>query len=303
MTKYNSFCIAGGTGFVGKNLLNALKKENVKIRLLVRTEQKAEWAISEGFTPHLGDITKRESLKGIFDETDVAVNLVGIIMETKGLSFYQAHVEGTFNLVEEAKAAGVKLFFYQSALGAAIDSPFKYSKTKAQAEEIVKTSGLPYIIFRPSLIIGKGDGFTKSLLELVKPMPAIPVPGGGKARFQPLSIDDWVRCFLKAINDDAFIGKVIEFGGPEHLSYNEILKILMKMLGIKKPIVHLPKSIVKLSLPFNRMLSFLGANIPSISAEQIELLQVDNITDPKSIYKIFGFKPMKFEDALRKALS
>ncbi len=302
--KYESVAVAGGTGFVGKNLLKALKKEGLKkVKVLVRTEQKAEWAISEGFTPHFGDITKRESLRGIFDETDVAVNLVGIISETREVSFYQAHVEGTFNLIQEAKSSGVKLFFHQSALGASIESPFKYPKTKAQAEEIVRTSGLPYIIFRPSLIIGKGDGFTKSLLELVKPMPAIPVPGDGKARFQPLSIDDWVRCFLKAINDDTFVGRVIELGGPEHLSYNDILKIMMKVLGIKKPIVHLPKSIVKLSLPFNRMLSFLGANIPSVSAEQIELLQVDNITDPGSIEKIFGFKPMKFEDTLRKALS
>ena len=301
--RYRSFTVAGGTGFVGKHLLAALKKEDVKIRVIVRTEQKAEWAISEGFKPHLGDITRKEGLKGVFDDTEVAVNLVGIISETEGLSFYQAHVEGTFNLIEEAKKAGVRLFFYQSALGAELESPFKYSKTKAQAEEIVKTSGIPYIIFRPSLIIGKGDGFTRSLLDLIKPLPAVPVPGEGKARFQPLSIKDWVRCFITAVNDEGFIGKIVEFGGPEQLTYNEILNTVMDVIGIKKPIIHIPKTVVKMGLPFNRVLRFVGFRVPSVTSEQIDLLQVDNVTDPQSIEKTFGFKPLSFEDAIKEAVS
>ncbi len=301
--RYKKFFIAGGTGFVGKHLCKALKEDGCSLKLLVRSEKKAEQAIAEGYRPHLGDITRGESLKGALNDVDVVVNLVGLIQETPNLSFHRAHVEGTFNLIEESKNSDVKLFFYQSALGADLNSTFKYSKTKAEAEEIVKASGIPYIIFRPSLIIGKGDGFTKSLLDVINRFPFIPVPGKGEARFQPLSINDWVQCFLKAMTDYAFVGKTIEFGGPEHLTYNEILRILMATLGISKPIMHIPKSFVKAGLPLGKLASFIGIKTPSITSEQIELLQVDNITRTDSIEKHFGFKPMSYKEALKISLA
>ncbi len=301
--RYKSFFIAGGTGFVGRHLCKTLKEKGCAVSLLVRSEKKAEQAISEGYRPHLGDITRGKTLKGALNEIDVVVNLVGIIRQTPELSFHSAHVEGTFNLVEEAKKAGVRLFFYQSALGAELNSPFKYSKTKAEAEEIVKASGIPYIIFRPSLIIGKGDGFTKSILDVLERLPVVPVPGKGEARFQPLSIDDWVKCFIRTMEAEGFTGRTIEFGGPEYLTYNEIVKTVMDISGISKPVVHLPKGLVKAGIPLNRFASALGIKIPTITAEQIDLLQKDNITDIDSIEKHFGFKPMRYEDALKKALN
>ncbi|RMG75438.1 MAG: complex I NDUFA9 subunit family protein, partial [Nitrospirae bacterium] len=162
--------------------------------------------------------------------------------------------------------------------------------------------GIPYIIFRPSLIIGRGDGFTENLLELINHFPVVPVPGRGEARLQPLSVDDWVSCFLRAMEDENFVGKTIEFGGPEHLTYNEILRTVMRLLGVKKPIIHMPKAIVKAGLPIGRLASFIGIKTPPVTAEQIELLQVDNITDRDSIRKQFGFEPEGYEEALRKAL-
>ncbi len=300
--RYKNFFIAGATGFVGRHLCQALKEKSCNLTVLVRTEEKAEKAISEGYRPHLGDITRKETLKGALKDIDVVVNLVGIIRETSGLTFHKAHVEGTYNLIELAKNEGVSLFFYQSALGADLKSPFKYSRTKAEAEELVRASGIPYIIFRPSLIIGKGDGFTKNILELINRFPLIPVPGKGDARFQPLSVDDWVRCFIRAMEEEGLVGKTLEFGGPEHLTYNEILEILMDALGKRKPIVHVPKSLVKAGLPLGRIASLVGISVPSISSEQIELLQVDNITRTDSIEKQFGFKPMSYKEAIKRAL-
>ncbi len=294
--------ITGATGFVGSHLLKALQKDAVEARCLVRTEEKAKAVQSLGFDAVIGDITDRESLTGKLKGIELVVHLVGIIQEGSGITFNRVHVEGTENLINEALSAGVKNFFYQSALGADLESPFKYLKTKAEAEELLKISGLNFWIFRPSLIIGPGDGFTENIKELLRLSPVVPVPGSGNAKFQPLSIDDWVRAFMKTLKNSSSSGTIYEFGGPEHLTYNEILQIIMKEMGIKKPLVHIPVGIVKAGIPLTYLFRKLGVKIPPVSAEQLNLLQKNNITDIDSMEKHFGFKPESFETAIKKAI-
>ncbi|RMG02859.1 MAG: hypothetical protein D6726_06695, partial [Nitrospirae bacterium] len=198
-----------------------------------------------------------------------------------------------------AEGNEIGLFFYQSALGASEDSPFGYQKTKAEAEGLVKNSGLPYLIFRPSLIIGKLDGFSLRMKELIQNSPVIPVPGNGKSLFQPLYIGDWVRCLLKAIKTPAFYNRTIELGGPERISYNEILEMYMEALGVRKKIVHLPAGLVKATLPLSSIGRALGMKIPQASRDQIDLLQMDNITDPSLIEREFGFTPRRLKEYLQ----
>ncbi|HEC98162.1 MAG TPA: NAD-dependent epimerase/dehydratase family protein [Nitrospirae bacterium] len=298
--------IAGATGFVGRHLIRSLSSGKYKVRCLVRSDKEAGLCTSPGFETTKGDITDSESLKGKLEGVGIVVHLVGIIKEQGEGTFEKIHIEGTKNLVDEAKFSDVEHFFFQSALGADLRSPFKYLRTKAEAEEIVKGSGLPYTIFRPSLIIGPGDGFTENIKELLRLGPVVPVPGDGKARFQPIFIDDWVRCFLKIIDSRNFKNRVFEFGGPEHLSYNEILKIIMKEMEIKNPIVHIPPAITKAGLPFIQVFRSLGRTVgmkmPDVSPEQIDLLQIDNITDMDSVEHLFGFRPVGFEETIRKTL-
>ncbi|MBI5212724.1 MAG: complex I NDUFA9 subunit family protein [Nitrospirae bacterium] len=305
------FFIAGGTGFIGKHLVNAFAAKAYRVRCLVRTEDKARACKSLGFEAGIGDITDRESLKGKLDGCDTVVHLVGIIEEKGSMTFEKVHVEGTRNLVDEAQKAGVKHIFYQSALGASATSWAKYYKTKAEAEEIVKASGMPYTIFRPSLVVGDGDGFTEKLKELVHMGPFVPVPGNGNAKLQPIYVEDWIKCFMTLFFDNppsppfskGGMGGIYEFGGPEHLTYNEIVLQLMEALGINKPIIHIPLKIIKLSLPFYGISkgigSLLGKKVPSVTAEQLSLLQLDNICDKDSVEKSFGFVPVKYKDALK----
>ena len=154
--------IAGASGFVGGHLIDALLKNGYKLRCLARSE-KAEKALREkGIDVFSGDITIPETIEGALDGVDFVIHLVGIIEEKGSATFLKSvHVDGTKNLIAEAKRAGAKHFFYQSALGADKSSWSGYLRTKAEAEEIVASSGIPFTIFRPSLIIGKWDGFTK----------------------------------------------------------------------------------------------------------------------------------------------
>jgi NADH dehydrogenase len=302
------FFIAGGTGFIGSHLVDALSNGGYKSRCLVRTEGKAEICKKVGFEAAIGDITDRESLKGKLKDCDIIVHLVGIIEEKGKMTFENVHVEGTKNLVDEAKKSDVKHIFYQSALGASIISKAKYHKTKAEAEEIVKSSGIPYTIFRPSLVIGQGDGFTEKIKELVKLGPFVPIAGDGNTKFQPIYVEDWVKCFMEIFSDASriahYASHVYEFGGPEHLTYNEIILKLMEAMGINKPLIHVPLKIIELSLPFSRISmkigNILGKKIPSVTSEQLRLLQSDNICAKDSVEKIFGFTPLTYRDALKK---
>ncbi len=294
--------IAGGTGFVGRHLLESLKGSAVPVRCLVRGDQKAEWVRSMGFEAVRGDISDPDSLQDVMEGVGTVVHLVGIIQEQGETTFQSVHITGTQNLVNEAIASSVKRFIYQSALGADPDSPFKYLKTKAMAEEIVKSSNIPYIIFRPSLIIGGGDGFTERTKQLISVGPVVPVPGKGQARFQPLYIKDWIQCFHTVLSNGESTEKMYELGGPEHLTYIEILDEIMNALHVKKTIVHIPMGLTRLSLPFMGIIqsvaSSLGRTIPGVTEELLALLDQDNICELDAIQKHFGFTPMRLSEAL-----
>ncbi len=165
---------------------------------------------------------------------------------------------------------------------------------------------MPFTIFKPSLIVGPKDGFTERMKQLLAAGPVVPVPGDGKAKFQPLYIDDWVRCFRQCLEPEFPRNRTFELGGPEQLSYNEILRELMAVLGMDKPIVHMPMGLTRLSLPFmgvvQSLAAALGREIPAVTGELLSLLSVDNICALDSVERAFGFAPIPFSDALRKFL-
>ncbi len=289
--------IAGSTGFVGRHLVREASMKGIPMRCFVRDPSRLK-EFSQNIETVKGDILMPETLKGTMEGVKLVVHLVGIMEERDGNTFYGVHVKGTENLVNEAKRSGVGHFFYQSALGASFQGETPYQRTKAQAEEIVKTSGIPFTIFRPSLIIGKGDGFTERMVRLISSLPLVPVPGNGMARFQPLSIRDWIRAFMSVIDNPDARGRIYEFGGPEHLTFNGILGIMMDILSIKKPVIHIPLWMVKMGLPLSAILKLTGKDLPLPTMDQLRLLSMDNICDIDSFEKNFGFRPITFRESL-----
>jgi NADH dehydrogenase len=290
--------IAGGTGFVGRHLVSRLLKEGYKIRCLVRESSKVEDLKKLGVELAYGDITNYASLEEALKGIEKVIHLVGIIQESGKSTFRTIHVEGTKNLLKASLKNGVKLFFYQSALGADKRSSSEYHRTKAEAEDLVKESGIPYIIFRPSLIFGPGDQFILRLSSIIRSSPVIPVIGSGEVRFQPIYIEDWISCVLKALEDDGMRNRIFEFGGPEHLSYTEIIDALTEVLGIKRYKAYIPVHVMSPIVKFmERVLPK-----PPVTTEQIILLGQDNICDLKSVEENFGFKPITLKEGIQKFL-
>jgi len=285
--------IAGATGFVGGHLRDYLVQKGCEVKVLVRSSAAGKQFLSKGIQTIPGDITKPETLKGILSPDDFIVHLVGIITEKGDTTFQKVHVEGTRNLVSEAKRAGVRHFFYQSALGADIKGITPYLRTKAEAEEIVKSSGIPYTIFRPSLLIGPWDGFTKKMLDMIKISPVTPIPGDGKSRFQPLYIKDWLKCTLKVIEDPGGYSGTYELGGPQQLSYSEIVQIMTESSGRTRMKVNIPMGLMKIAAAVASILPS-----PPVTTDQLLMLEQDNITDIDGIEKKFGFSPVPLKEAL-----
>jgi NADH dehydrogenase len=291
--------IAGASGFVGGHLVDYLIAKGHRVGCLARSDKAKKSLSAKGAEIISGDITYPGTLSGILTPDDFIVHLVGIIAEKGNATFEAVHHKGTANLVAEAKRAGVRHFFYQSALGADKDSWSGYLRTKAEAEEILKQSGLRHTIFRPSLIIGPWDGFTKKLVEMLKLSPILPVPGEGSARFQPLYIKDWLACLGKVIEKPGAYVSTYEIGGPEHLSYREMVEKLSKALGQNRPTFKIPMGIMRFgALVFEKVLSS-----PPVTTDQLRLLEQDNICDPKSVEKNFGFVPIKYGEALKEFIS
>jgi len=288
--------VTGGTGFVGGYLIRRLRQEGLPVRTLARHPDRAQPLKDLGVEVVLGDISKKVSLERSAEGIERVIHLVGIIQETPGVTFRGVHVEGTRNVLEAARKAGVRHFFHQSALGTRPGAKSEYHRTKWEAEELVRQSGIPYTILRPSLIYGPGDGFTIRLSEMLKLVPVMPVIGSGKSRVQPVYIDDVVSCIIKAVTSDAFLNEIYEVGGPDQLTYEEVTKAIAEAMGIKRPAVHVPLFFMK---PIARTLETVLSN-PPLTTNQLIMLQEDNVCSMKDIRDAFGIEPLTFREGLRK---
>jgi len=290
--------VTGASGFVGSHLIKGLSEAGHLVRAFIRRPDEAKGVQGERIETAIGDVGDPESLFNAVKGCDAVIHLVGIIQPGPGYSFKSVHVEGTRNVVEAARAAGtVRHFIYQSSLGTGPEAKGGYYETKYAAERLTKSSGLDYTITRPSIIFGKMDGFTARMVKLVNQMPVVPIVGSGTVRLQPVYIDDLVEVFKKIILNPAFYGKTLEVGGPEQLTFNEIMVDIKEALGSKKPTVHVPLCLVRpAAAVMERLLPH-----PPVTNEQLDMLQKDNVCDCGSLGE-FGIRPTTFKAGLKKFL-
>lgn len=267
--------ITGGNGFVGRGIQESLKGR--PLRILARDPSDPVAPIDPATEVVEGDVTDPASLAGTFDDCEAVIHLVAIIEESGDATFDRVIRQGTDNVLEEAKRAGVRQFLLQSALGVRDDPHYPYFAAKWHAEQAVKKAGIPWTIFRPSLIFGPGDGFFTLLADLVKKAPVIPVAGDGESKFQPIHVSEVADAFRRALDDPGTIGKIYELGGPDILTYDQVIDIIARQLGTSRRKVHLPvglvKAVVTLSGPLPKAIQ------PPVTLEQLKMLDIDNCTD------------------------
>jgi len=292
--------ITGATGFVGQHIAARLIEDGHKLSCLVRsTEAEEVWYLDGiGADIFVGDILAADSLAAGIAGCDAVIHLVGVIYERRNASFEQIHVEGTGNVLAAAKQAGVGRFVHMSALGTRAGAAATYHRTKWDAEEKVRQSGLEYTIFRPSTIYGPGGDFINLLAGHVRRLPVVPVIGDGNYRMQPISVFDVAACFSSCLGRTRAACNIYEIGGPEALSYNEMIDTICHVLDKRRRKVHIPVALV-------RPVAWVGERIvpwPLLTTDQLTMLLEDNVCDISDMRQDLGVEPEPFASGLHEAL-
>lgn len=289
------YLVTGATGFVGRHLVRALLEKGIGVRCLVRPAGPRK-ELPEGVEIYPGDVAGPSGLDTACAGVDGVIHLVAVIREKAGATFEHVNVQGTVNILAAAEKAGVRRFIHMSALGAADDPLYRYAYSKWLAEEAVRKSSLDWTIFKPSLIYGEGFGFFDRLLQSFKmiPPPLAPVPGGGKTLFQPMAVEDLVKCILASLEAPIFYGQVCELGGPEHLSYAQMLDLAAGAMGLRRLKVPVPLTVMRLVVP----LMGLVMRDPPVTPVELKQLDKNNITDVHSVERMFGFKPRPLREGI-----
>lgn len=295
--------LTGSTGFVGKQVLRDLLEKNHQVRCLVRqgSKQKLASCQAKGVEVVQGDVTDLNSLEGKLAGCDAVINLVGIIRSfpVRGITFEKMHYEGTANLVNAAKSQAVNRFLQMSSLGARQHGKTPYLQTKYHAEECLRSSGLAYTIFRPSVIFGPGDSFVNLFARMFRRQQFVPVVGNGRYQLQPVSVENVSQGFVNSLERSDTIGKCFDVGGPERLAFNAIIDAIGETLGVPPHKIHIPVFVMQIMAEMLDWLSFFP-----ITNDQITMLIDGNVCDEKPFFNHFAdITPDYFKPCILKFLS
>ncbi|MCX6641404.1 MAG: NAD(P)H-binding protein [bacterium] len=286
--------LTGASGFVGQQVLHQLLEAGHQVYALVHQQKSITGAIA---IP--GDVSVPESidiraLKGC----EAAIHLVGIIREfpSRGITFDRVHVDATRTLLWTCHHAGIKRYVHMSAFGASLKSGAAYQRTKAQAEELVRSSQLKWTIIRPAMILGKNGVFLNTIKRLAS-LPVIPLIGDGEFIVAPVSVATAASAFAQSLVIAESVGKIYDLAG-EILTYQEMMQKLSLKLGRKPRFVHLPLSMMRtLALLFDRFAFF------PLTREQIIMLEEAYEPGPPEIYHDLGLQFKWLDDVFDEVIT
>lgn len=286
--------VAGATGFVGSHIV---KKSVAHGHSVIALAHRRSNEVLKGAAVERreGSILDLNSLLAATKGAEVIVNAVGIIKEAKGKTFDAIHRQGVENLIAAAKENGIKRFIQISALGAGTRIDTAYFRTKEAGEKALINSGLDWTIFRPAMILGRGDGFSTEMLGLMKKGPFIPVIGKGDYKLQMVYIEDVAECVALSLQKPETIGQTYCLGGPDIMTMNEVLDFLARWKQIRKPKIHIPFFIMR---PVSAVMQALLPN-PPITPDQLTMLQNFRTCDPAVASRAFGVKFKPWAEAIK----
>jgi NADH dehydrogenase len=268
------------------------------VRALVRDPARGSRLAAWGVELAVGDVTDPASLRAACEGVDAVVHLVAII-RGRPADFERVMAEGTRNVVAAAREAGVRRFVLASALG--LDERTKdavpYFAAKWEMERAVGESGLEHVIFRPSFVFGRDGGVLPTFVRLARFAPLTPIVGPGTQRLQPIWIEDLAEYYALAVSEQAAANRTFELGGPDAVSWNEFWERLKRVLGVRRPSVHVPFGAMRLQATLTERLP--GA---PVTRDQLTMLELgDNVvTDPGAV-ETFRLPLVPLDEQLRRA--
>ncbi len=291
MTAPRLVTVFGGSGFLGRHIVRELAKAGMKVRVAVRDPEAALYMKPMGdvgqVTPVQANIRNKASVEAALQGADAAINLVGILFPSGAQKFATVHKQGAAYIAQAAAKAGCTHLVHMSALGVGDNHTSVYAQTK-MAGEIAAMGAFPKAtILRPSVVFGPQDDFFNRFAKLATQSPFLPLMGNGQMSFQPVYVGDVASAVLKSLTEDGYQGKVYELGGPEVMTFEDIMKVVMRYTGHDRILLPLPFWMAKLQ---SYALSLLPN--PPLTPDQVELLKNDNICKgEKPGLDAFGIRP------------
>mgnify|MGYP001488739383 CR=1 FL=1 len=268
--------VFGAGGFLGKHLLRELTKLDYRIKVATRTPY------LKGYLKPLGNpgqielfktnIFSSEDVKRVLTNCDFAINLVGILNETRKQKFHHIHSQFPYLLSNLCKEIGIKNLVHVSALGVRERHASQYIQSKLQGEKNIKEIFKPSIILRPSIVFGPEDKFFNTFASLAQFSPVLPLIGGGKTKFAPIYVGDVAKAIVKVLKLNNSEPQIYELGGSENFSFKELMEILLTEIKKKRFLVPIPFGFAKFQSYFLQMMPN-----PLLTPDQVELLKYNNI--------------------------
>jgi NADH dehydrogenase len=270
--------VFGGSGFVGRHVVRELAKSGASVRVAVRRPDRALFLKTMGdvgqITPVAANIRDDTSVADAVRGSDAVVNLVGILHQSGRRTFEAIHHHGAGRIARAAHAAGARSLVHVSAIGADAASPSAYGRSKAAGEAAVREAFPSAAIVRPSLVFGADDNFFNRFAMLARISPALPLIGGGKTRFQPVYVGDVAAAIAALAAAGGDTPATYELGGPEVLTFRELMEVVLAATGRRRLLVPVPFGIMELNG------AILGlAPEPQLTRDQVLMLRADTVAE------------------------
>ncbi|MCW1968020.1 MAG: NAD(P)H-binding protein [Anaerolineae bacterium] len=287
--------ITGGNGYVASYTIEQLKKSSSEtIRVLVRKAAHSEKLQQRGIQAVVGDVTDLASLKHACTGVDKIIHLAAVNRDKGNVTMQRVNAEGTINVVEAAKAAGVKHIITVVGLGADAKRPYPLASTQGVGVDSIINSGIPYTILEASVIFGAGDEFLNTLAGLARIPPVMVVPGDGQSRFQPIAAQDVAACAVKALHLPAALNQRLQICGAEVLTLEQIIDAILAEMQLKRIKIKMPVPILKIAV------GLMDKTLPKppVTPSLLAQLGVDNVATNNSTERIFGVTPIKLTEGI-----
>ena len=271
--------VVGGSGFIGRHLCEELVDRDHDVTVLSRDPDPRN--LPDGVETAAGDVTAYDSIEPAFEGQDAVYNLVALSPLRKPPGgderHNEVHRDGTAHCLRAAAEHDVPRFVQQSALGADPAGDTHYIRAKGRAEGLVRDTDVDWTIVRPSVVFGDGGEFVPFTRTLTPPVLA-PLPGGGKTRFQPISVGDLVPMLADTIEEDRHVGQTYELGGPEVLTLADVAKLARRARGQSVAVLPVPMALAGVGLT-------VAGSIPGfpLGRDQYRSLKFDNTVENNDV--------------------
>ncbi|MBI1203682.1 MAG: SDR family NAD(P)-dependent oxidoreductase [Rhodopseudomonas sp.] len=274
--------VYGGSGFLGRHVVRALAKRDYRVRVAVRRPDLANFLQPLGRVGQIhavqANLRDAKSVDAAARDADILINLVGLLAESGRQRFDSIHSFGAEQVALAANAHGARMV-HVSAIGADEQSPAAYARSKAVAERLVLAAQPEAVIMRPSILFGPEDDFFNRFAALARMSPVLPLIGGGHTKFQPVFVGDVAQAIANAAEGKLRTGTIYELGGPEVLTFKELMQFILATIERHRILVPVPFFAAKLKA---MLLQFAPAPL-TLTPGQVEMLRTDNVVSEQAV--------------------